>query len=411
MWYGCEIYCDRWKSLMCRIQNFFEHKLLPFWKIPDYISQEFIQESVRKNYFSFRIICAIIFAAESYNILRVLFWSRSGLGTQNNRIYFSMYCILFLIAVLWLVLKRPLQRTSIRFQWAAQHVATGLIFLWHVGLNTYDLYRDPAAGTTVLTTALLGLALLIQSPPWYSAVRFVVDYLLFWATMAPLLDSGDRLNLTITFVVALTVSLAHAYHTSVMLKQQKQITEINTKLHKLVHMDSLTGLLNKATLECWAEQILLSLEHTGKSGGLTLFLLDLDEFKRINDRYGHPCGDQVLVATAEAMRLAFPDATGLGRIGGDEFAVLYDRPVTETQAIILSQGLMERLGNIQWQEQPLGVQCSIGVCICTQPQYTYQQLYTETDRMLYRAKETGRGRCCVRQLEHPENKRFEETLV
>ena len=95
------------------------------------------------------------------------------------------------------MLKRPLQRTSIRFQWAAQHVATGLIFLWHVGLNTYDLYRDPAAGTTVLTTALLGLALLIQSPPWYSAVRFVVDYLLFWATMAPLLDSGDRLNLTI----------------------------------------------------------------------------------------------------------------------------------------------------------------------------------------------------------------------
>ena len=396
---------------MRKMQNIFEHKLLPFWKVPEYISREFIQESVRKNCFSMRIICAIIFAVESYNIIRVIFWSRSGLGTQNNRIYFSMYCILFLIAILWLVVKRPLQRTSMRFQWVAQHIATGLIFLWHLCLNTYDLYRDPAAGTTVLTTALLGLAFLIQSPPWYSIVRFVVDYMLFRAIMAPLLDTGDQLNQTITFVVALAVSLSHAHHTSVMLKQQKQIIEINTKLHKLVHMDSLTGLLNKATLECWAEQTLLGLEHAGGSGGLTLFLLDLDEFKSINDRYGHPCGDQVLVATAEAMRLAFPDAAALGRIGGDEFAVLYDRPVTEAQAIILCQGLMERLGNIQWQEQPLGVQCSVGVCICTEPQYTYRQFYTETDRMLYRAKKTGRGRCCVRQLQHLENKRFDETLV
>ena len=150
---------------MRKMQNIFEHKLLPFWKVPEYISREFIQESVRKNCFSMRIICAIIFAVESYNIIRVIFWSRSGLGTQNNRIYFSMYCILFLIAILWLVLKRPLQRTSMRFQWVAQHIATGLIFLWHLCLNTYDLYRDPAAGTTVLTTALLGLAFLIQSPP------------------------------------------------------------------------------------------------------------------------------------------------------------------------------------------------------------------------------------------------------
>ena len=63
------------------------------------------------------------------------------------------------------------------------------------------------------------------------------------------------------------------------------------------------------------------------------------------------------------------------------------------------EGLVERLGEIRWQERPLEVQCSVGVCICPQPQYTYQQLYAETDRMLYRAKETGRGRCCVRQLD------------
>lgn len=397
--------------MMPRIQNLFHHTLPFNLQIPGYIRQEFLQESVRKNNFSLQIICAIILATEIFNIARVLFWSKSGLGTRNNQIYFSMYCALLLLAVLWLVLRRPLQRTSVGSQWIAQYAVTSLILLWHVGLNAYDLYRDPGAGTTVLTTALLGLALLIQSPPWYSAVQVTLGYVMFRVIMAPQLDVGDRLNMTITFAVALAVSLAHAHHISIALKQQKQIVEINAKLQELVHLDPLTGLLNKTTLECWAEQVLHSLEPMERSSGLTLFLVDLDEFKGINDRYGHPCGDRVLVETAETMRRVFPDAAGLGRIGGDEFAILYDCPLTQSHALTLGQRLVERLGNIQWQGRPLEVQCSVGVCICTQPQCTYQQLYADTDQMLYQAKATGKGRCCVRQLEHIGNKRLEEDRV
>ncbi|MCC2257481.1 GGDEF domain-containing protein [Intestinimonas aquisgranensis] len=398
-------------SMMRKIQNLFKDKWFPEWQIPSYVRQEFLQESVRKNDFSLRIICVIIFAAEFYNLLRVVFWSLSGLGTRNNQIYFSMYCILLLLAALWLALRRLLQRAPVRFRLGAQYVVTGLIFLWHVGLNTYDLYRDPAAGTTVLTTALLGLALLIQLPSWYSVVQFVVGYLLFRGIMAPLLDAGDQLNLTITFMVALAVSLANAHHTSVTLKQQKQIVEINTKLQELVNLDPLTGLLNKTTVECWVEQVLLGLEHTGKSGGLTLLLVDLDEFKRINDHYGHPCGDHVLVETAKAMRRTFPDVACLGRIGGDEFAAFYDCPLTEEQAMTLGQGLVEQLGKIQWENHLLDIQCSVGACICTQSQYTYKQLYAETDRVLYQAKEAGKGRCCVRQLTDAEEKQFKEERV
>ena len=396
---------------MRKIQIPFNHKSLFELQIPPYIRREFLQESVRKNNFSLQIICVIIFVAELFNIIRVVFWSRSGLGTLNNQIYFSLYCILIFLAVLWLALRRPLRRAQAGVQWAAQYVVTFLIFLWHMALNTYDLYRDPGAETTVLLTALLGLALLIQAPPWYSLAQFAVSYVLFLAFMAPLLDTGDRLNLTIAFVVALAVSLANAHHACVALKQQKQIVEINAKLRELVQLDPLTGLLNKTTVECWAEQTLRSLERTGGSGGLTLFLMDLDEFKGINDRYGHPCGDHVLVEAAEAIRRSFPGAAGLGRIGGDEFAALYSRPLTEAQAIALGRGLTERLGEILWENQPLGVKCSVGVCICTQPHCTYRQLYAAADQMLYRAKETGRGRCCVLQLEQAENEQSKEELA
>ena len=74
--------------------------------------------------------------------------------------------------------------------------------------------------------------------------------------------------------------------------------------------------------------------------------------------------------------------------------------------VYLGRRLGEQLGKIQWQNRPMGVQCSVGVCICTRPWCTYRQLYAETDRMLYQAKEAGRGRCRVRQLEQGENGRF-----
>ena len=393
--------------MMRKSMNAIRHSLLSYLQIPGYIRQEFLHESKRKNDVSLHIICVVIFVIEFYNLARVLLWSKSGLGTQNNRIYFSMYCTLILLGVLWLLLRRPLRQASVRCQCAVQYTVSGLILLWHLGLNSYDLIRDPAAGVTVLTTALLALALLIQMPPWYSIVQYVISYLLFQLIMAPLLDGGSRLNLTITFVVALTVSLAQAHHTSVTLKQQKQIIEINAKLQALVHLDPLTGLLNKITVECRAEQLLLDLGQTARPSGLTLFLLDLDRFKTINDRYGHPCGDHVLVETAEAIRRAFPDPAGLGRIGGDEFAVLYDQPLTEEQAMFLGQEFMAELRSIQWQGQPIEVQCSIGVCICTLPQSSYQDLYTETDRMLYQAKKSGRGQCCVLKLKAPENREIE----
>ena len=396
---------------MHQVLKSLKHRLPFELKVPDYIRQEFLQESVRKNNFSLKIICGIIFATELFNIARVLFWSRSGLTTRNNQIYFSMYCILILFGVLWLVVRRPLQRAPAGLQWVVQSVTTSLILLWHMVLNTYDLYRDPAAETTVLTTALLGLSLLIQLPPFYNVAQSAASYLLFRIMMAPLMDAGDRLNLTITFLVGLAVSLAHAHHTCITLKQQKQIVEINTKLQELVQLDPLTGLLNKTAVECWAEQMLQEAEHTEKSKGLTLFLMDLGEFKSINDRYGHPCGDHVLTETAEAMRRAFPHAAALGRVGGDEFAILYDHSLSEAQATDLSHGLLEQLEKIQWENQPLKVRCSIGVCICSKAPCCYQNLYTEADRMLYHAKKNGKCRCCIQQLSCGKNTAPEKNCV
>lgn len=367
-------------------------------EIPPSIRREFLEEAVRKNHCALQIFCAIIFAAELFNIVRVVFWSRSGLGTWNNRIYFSMYCILILVAAAWLAVRRGLRQAPADRQWKAQYGAASLMFLWHIGLNAYDLYRDPAAGTTVLTTALLGLALLTQWPPRYTAAQYGAGYLLFWALMAPRLGAGDRLNLTITFVMALTVSLAHSQQTALVLEQQKRMAGINAQLQEMVQLDPLTGLRNKTALEQEAQQMLGKMHSPEQPGGITLFVMDLDAFKGINDRYGHPCGDHVLAQMALAMGRALPEAAVLGRVGGDEFAALYGSPLTGPQAEEKIRRLNQELAAVQWENQPLQVQCSVGVCVCTGAQARYQQVYAEADRMLYQAKAGGKGRCCVGEL-------------
>lgn len=396
---------------MTKNTNLFESKVLNWLKIPEYIRQEFMEEAAQKNDFSMRIICIIIFVIELFNIFRVLFMSASGLSTLNNRIYFSMYCALIAVAVLWLVLQVWLKRATPKIRVIVQCTATGLMLLWHMGLNSYDLYRDPNAGVAVITTALLALALFIQQPPWYCVLQSVVGYVLFWLIMAPRLSGGDRLNMTITFVVAFSVSMTYAHHTSITLKQQKQILQMNARLHELVQLDPLTGLLNKTAVEYRVEQILEGVIQTGKSNGITLFLLDMDEFKKINDSYGHPCGDHVLTETSEAIRRAFSDADMLGRVGGDEFAVIYNHAITEERAYALRQDLVKYMDEITWEDRPVNVGCSVGVTICDMPKCTYHQLYSETDRILYRAKENGRGRCCVEQLSWSENVSSEVVAV
>lgn len=378
---------------MCRSFGLEKHTPFLPLRVPGYIRREFREETVQKNDFSLRVVCGIIFVVESFNLFRVLFLTSAGLGTRNNRIYFSLYCTLVAVAVLWLALRQLLRQAPAGLRQAAQYGVTALLFWWHLGLNTYDLLRDPGAGVTVLTTALLARALFIQMPPWYSLVQAGADYLAFRLTMAPLLEAGDRLNLTITFAVALAVSLAHFRHTAHSLTQQKQIVEMNARLQELVQSDPLTGLLNKAAAGAQAEELLRRWENRG----LTLFLLDLDDFKSVNDRFGHPCGDRVLVETANSIRRVFSEAVGLGRMGGDEFTVLFDRPLTEARAQALSRTLGEQLERIQWQGRPMKIRCSVGVGVCERP-LSYQQFYAQTDRTLYQAKAAGSGLCRVCRL-------------
>ena len=170
-----------------------------------------------------------------------------------------------------------------------------------------------------------------------------------------------------------------------MTAQRLEISRMNASLQDMARRDALTGLLNKTAFQRCAEPHL----HTE---GAVLLIMDLDNFKAVNDRFGHPCGDFVLKEAALCVEAVFPDALGAGRIGGDEFAVLLaggdglDAAVPE---------LIRRVSRITWHGQSVGAGCSVGGSRVGPGGAAYETLYGETDRALYRAKTLGKGQFCL----------------
>ncbi len=151
-------------------------------------------------------------------------------------------------------------------------------------------------------------------------------------------------------------------------------------LRKRVEIDPLTGLLNKAAL---TEKVLQSLRDGDRP--CALFMVDMDNFKRVNDTYGHLTGDRVLARTGEILRGAFAGRVALvGRVGGDEFmALLFGiRDVEELEAVRRRLRVCLRIPLPQSETFFTG---SVG-CALREAGEDFESLYGRTDSLLYEDK-------------------------
>jgi diguanylate cyclase (GGDEF)-like protein/PAS domain S-box-containing protein len=149
------------------------------------------------------------------------------------------------------------------------------------------------------------------------------------------------------------------------------------------HTDPLTGLPNRRALD-----ELLSPDGGLDRSKLSLVLIDLDHFKEINDTYGHPVGDQVLIAVADALRSRVRDSDFPIRLGGDEFAVL----VRTNQPIPLVKDLLSaiRAVRITCGDSTIAVTASAGTAAMSERDASDFNLFETADHALYRAKRQGR---------------------
>lgn len=165
------------------------------------------------------------------------------------------------------------------------------------------------------------------------------------------------------------------------------------ELLKAAHHDALTGLLNKEVCQHQTEKYL-----TGDMEKGAMILMDLDDFKRINDRYGHLCGDAVLSDTAGVLRKLF-DGNVIGRIGGDEFLLFL--PETDKKT---AGNRAKEIGRLLKEKQlpdPLDViEISAGIAGYPDDADNYFDLYRKADLALYHSKDYGKNSITLYDKEH-----------
>src|SRR5947209_18811913 len=162
------------------------------------------------------------------------------------------------------------------------------------------------------------------------------------------------------------------------------------EITRLARFDSLTGLPNRAMMRQTLEEALGNAARRHK--GCSLFLIDLDRFKNVNDTLGHPIGDALLRQVAERLKSVMRNHGQVGRLGGDEFQAVRPGSVDIGLLESLARTLIEQVSrpyNIDRHNVTIGA--SVGIAIGDPGRASADALVRNADLALYAAKAAGRG--------------------
>ena len=261
---------------------------------------------------------------------------------------------------------------------AARVVAFSLITFSYGVLSALELWSNrktlvvaffPALLLTLLHTAFYGVRSLIeQSLSFEQALSGVGDGAQF---------------LSIMLFESMLYIIGIGYVTLAMVKERAEL-----RFKAVAFRDSLTGIRNRRAFIEHGKDLLA--ESRRRAEPVALLLCDLDNFKRLNDTYGHPVGDKALIAFSEIMVNSFRKKDVFGRIGGEEFACLLAN-CDKSRAVQVAERIRLNCSELAIPE-PGVLSVSIGVVTTDESDYELSHLLSTADKALYDAKDNGRNR-------------------
>ena len=167
----------------------------------------------------------------------------------------------------------------------------------------------------------------------------------------------------------------------------RQLESLQQELERKALYDSLTQLANRSLFHNRLEHALHS-----RRPGICVLLLDIDEFKAINDSHGHHAGDELLRAVGDRLRSCLREGDTAARLGGDEFALLLDRSGGEVDAVTVAKRLLEDFdARIDVAGERVRVHVSIGIAIGAPGKDSPEEMLRRADVALYEAKRRGKN--------------------
>ncbi|GAA5138987.1 sensor domain-containing diguanylate cyclase [Thalassotalea piscium] len=198
-------------------------------------------------------------------------------------------------------------------------------------------------------------------------------------TFSPVIDEGKITNICILIEDATDV-----YHYQ---------TKLNGALEQLALSNRIDGLTQVFNRKHWEECLANEFSRARRyDHGLALIMFDLDYFKLLNDTFGHQGGDKVLIDVATQVQSLLRTCDIFGRYGGEEFAIIL--PETDlTGAIDVAKRVRSTIENmtVTFQEDHIKATVSVGVAVMNNEDKRYEDLISNTDIALYKAKSSGRN--------------------
>ncbi|NQZ90655.1 MAG: bifunctional diguanylate cyclase/phosphodiesterase [Colwellia sp.] len=165
---------------------------------------------------------------------------------------------------------------------------------------------------------------------------------------------------------------------------------LEAKLVKLAHHDSLTSLYNRSIFN---ELLIKTIQQSQRTGQkIALVTLDLDNFKFVNDNYGHPAGDQLLIKISQRLKHSTRSSDFVARLGGDEFSLLLKDVKNDSDFVKSVENIMDIFQEpFQIDNKSVSVTTSAGIAVFPTDAQTASELIDNSDRAMYQAKALGRN--------------------
>lgn len=300
-------------------------------------------------------------------------------------------CYIFLIAVclisfgLSFLFNRNYDK-DYKKMWLLQNISGSIIFAWSVVITIFDLLRSVENSFLVYASVIVILPVVIYMNIYFMLglyltsdiliIIFTIIYNQYW--------TGVVTNFLVFSVVSFIAALSYY-------RIRNKSIERGLELNDIARIDSLTKLFNRQALTEISPRIMAS--NVKCKTELTLVMMDIDDFKDVNDTYGHAVGDKVLRYVARLVQEETDNSNKLSscyRYGGEEFLLVFS-DTSSHQAVNVVEAIMRRLKEDE-TEFDFRITVSSGIyTIVPGANENIEKYYTLADELLYKAKHSGKN--------------------